>query len=370
MIEVLRFWLVIQLFALAALPLAWRLFGALPSRGYALAKPLGLLLVTYVLWMGGSLGLLRNSAGGILASLALVAAASLWLGRTGLRRPAEALDRNSDASDTADRSPFTARLSSEPASQGHRSPLTAWLRANWRMILLTEVFFLAAMALWAFVRSYSPEITTAGGEKWMELTFLNGILRSERFPPLDPWLAGFAISYYYFGYVMLAALTQLSGLAPSVAFNVGLGLLVCADHGRRLRRRLRHGRCAAGPYQFTRRCGVPIYRLPLAAPRPRRPAWRAFRGLAGQPGRLPGVDAGHRAGFAGLLALAGHQGPQLPGRPWLHRAPIANCPQATGLAAGALLLVVARQSRPQRSRPGRQRHGGDRRVPLLQLSAG
>jgi YYY domain-containing protein len=222
MIEVLRFWLVIQLFALAALPLAWRLFGALPSRGYALAKPLGLLLVTYVLWMGGSLGLLRNSAGGILASLALVAAASLWLGRTGLRRPAEALDRNSDASDTADRSPFTARLSSEPASQGHGSPLTAWLRANWRMILLTEVFFLAAMALWAFVRSYSPEITTAGGEKWMELTFLNGILRSERFPPLDPWLAGFAISYYYFGYVMLAALTQLSGLAPSVAFNVGL----------------------------------------------------------------------------------------------------------------------------------------------------
>jgi YYY domain-containing protein len=222
MIEVLRFWLVIQLFALAALPLAWRLFGALPSRGYALAKPLGLLLVTYVLWMGGSLGLLRNSAGGILASLALVAAASLWLGRIGLRRPAEALDRNSDVSDTADRSPFTARLSSEPASQGHRSPLTAWLRANWRMILLTEVLFLAAMALWAFVRSYSPEITTAGGEKWMELTFLNGILRSERFPPLDPWLAGFAISYYYFGYVMLAALTQLSGLAPSVAFNVGL----------------------------------------------------------------------------------------------------------------------------------------------------
>jgi YYY domain-containing protein len=216
MIEVLRFWLVIQLFALAALPLAWRLFGALPSRGYALAKPLGLLLVTYVLWMGGSLGLLRNSVGGVLASLLLVAAVSLWLGRGGLRRVASAPDHGSgasqDASDQAGRSPIT----------DYRSPLLAWLRANWRLILLTEVLFLAAMALWALVRSYSPEITTAGGEKWMELTFLNGILRSERFPPLDPWLAGFAISYYYFGYVMLAALTQLSGLAPSVAFNVGL----------------------------------------------------------------------------------------------------------------------------------------------------
>ena len=79
-----------------------------------------------------------------------------------------------------------------------------------------------ALGFWAFVRSYSPEITTAGGEKFMELTFLNGILRSDRFPPLDPWLSGYAISYYYFGYIMLAALTQFSGLAPSVAFNVGL----------------------------------------------------------------------------------------------------------------------------------------------------
>ena len=79
-----------------------------------------------------------------------------------------------------------------------------------------------ALVFWAFVRSYSPEITTAGGEKFMELAFLNGILRSDRFPPLDPWLSGYAISYYYFGYIMLAALTQLSGLAPSVAFNVGL----------------------------------------------------------------------------------------------------------------------------------------------------
>jgi YYY domain-containing protein len=213
MIEVLRFWLVIQLFTLAALPLAWRLFGALPSRGYALAKPLGLLLVTYVLWMGGSLGLLRNSVGGVLASLVLVAVASLWLGRDGLR---------------------SAGVQDDPEGGG-TPPLLAWLRGNWRLVLVTEVLFLAAMALWAAVRSYSPEITTAGGEKWMELTFLNGILRSESFPPLDPWLAGFAISYYYFGYVMLAALTQLSGLAPSVAFNVGLatwfGLTMVAAFG-------------------------------------------------------------------------------------------------------------------------------------------
>lgn len=54
----------------------------------------------------------------------------------------------------------------------------------------------------------------------MELAFLNGILRSETFPPLDPWLSGFAISYYYFGFVMMSVITQLTGTVSGVAFNL------------------------------------------------------------------------------------------------------------------------------------------------------
>ncbi|MFZ2360756.1 MAG: DUF2298 domain-containing protein [Anaerolineae bacterium] len=315
MTEVLRFWLVIQLFTLAVLPLAWRLFGALPSRGYALAKPLGLLLVTYVLWMGSSLGLLRNSVGGVLASLALVAAVSLWLGRAGLRRP-------------VDGSPFT----------GHRAPLLAWLRDHWRLVLLTEILFLAAMALWAAVRSYSPEITTAGGEKWMELTFLNGILRSESFPPLDPWLAGFGISYYYFGYVMLATLTQLSGLAPAVAFNVGLatwfGLTVVAafgvayDMAAALLARAANQPIPPGRFPVTKSPNPQISRSPLAY-------------VGGLLGALFVALLGNLAGF--LESMQGIGLGSLAFWRWLDikdlnclggpgfTEPIANCPQVTGL---------------------------------------
>jgi YYY domain-containing protein len=151
------------------------------------------LLVTYLLWMGASLGWLGNGVGGIVTCLVVVTAVSGWLGRGGLLRDA-----------------------------GGTRPLLTWLLAKRRLIVITELLFLVALAGWALVRSYSPEITTAGGEKFMELAFLNGILRSPHFPPLDPWLSGFAISYYYFGYVMLAVLTRLSGLMPSVAFNVGL----------------------------------------------------------------------------------------------------------------------------------------------------
>jgi YYY domain-containing protein len=64
-----------------------------------------------------------------------------------------------------------------------------------------------------------------GGEKFMEIAFQNAVLRSEHFPPLDPWLSGFAISYYYFGYVMMALLTRLSGAVPGVGFDLYDALL-------------------------------------------------------------------------------------------------------------------------------------------------
>ena len=193
MLATLSWWLVLQLFALAALPLAWRLFARLPSRGYPLAKALGLLLLSYLLWLGATLHVLPNSFGGAVLALLLVAGVSWWLGRDGWRR---------DAS-------------------GAR-PLAAWLRTNRWLVLTTELLFLVVLAAWAAFRAYNPDI--AGTEKPMEFAFINGILRSPLFPPQDPWLSGYGISYYYFGYVMLAALVNLTSVDPAVAFNLGVAL--------------------------------------------------------------------------------------------------------------------------------------------------
>jgi uncharacterized membrane protein len=83
-----------------------------------------------------------------------------------------------------------------------------------------------AFILWAVLRAYATfKIDTAGGEKFMEIAFLNAILRSVHFPPLDPWLSGFSISYYYFGYVMMAVMTRLSGAPSGVAFDLYDALL-------------------------------------------------------------------------------------------------------------------------------------------------
>lgn len=194
MLSILSWWAIAQLFGLAALPIAWRLFQRLPGRGYAFAKPLGLLLVAYVLWLGASFRLLPNTAGGILASLALVGSVSWWWGRDVLR---------------------------------NGTALT-WLRDNRRTVVTAELLFASVFIGWAVFRAYNPDI--AGTEKPMEFAFLNGVLRSRFFPPQDPWLSGYAISYYYFGYVMLGVLVKLSGVLPEVGFNLGLALwygLVC-----------------------------------------------------------------------------------------------------------------------------------------------
>lgn len=198
MIIVVAWWFWLQVMGLAALPLTHRFFARLPGRGYAFARPLGLLLSCYVLWLGGSLGLLRNSTGGALLAIGLVAAVSLVVYHRGRR-----------------------------GTEGQDDPgLLAWLRANPRLVVAVELLFAGALAFWSVLRAYSPELMTAGGEKFMEIMYLNSIGRSEYFPPHDAWLAGYGISYYYFGYIMMATLTRLAGFAAHLTFNVGLASLL------------------------------------------------------------------------------------------------------------------------------------------------
>ncbi len=172
-------------------PLAFRLLPGLPDRGYTISRALGLLLVGYVFWLLCSLGFLRNTAGGILLAVVITGGAALW-----------------------------AYFS----QTGNLSEIKTWLKEQRRMVITAETLFLLAFVIWTVVRSLNPAIE--GTEKPMELAFLNGINRSSTFPPRDPWLAGYAISYYYFGYVIVAMVAKLTGTIPSVAFNLGGALLV------------------------------------------------------------------------------------------------------------------------------------------------
>ncbi|GAB4527916.1 MAG: DUF2298 domain-containing protein [Anaerolineales bacterium] len=184
MLSALLWYLLLTLLSWLTFPLAYRLLPGLRDRGYALSRTLGLLLWGYVFWLLASLGVLYNTPGGVWAGLVGLAVLSVLIGH--------------------------ARWGA----------LRAWLREHAGMVLITEVLFALAFAFMTVVRAAVPEIL--GTEKPMELAFINAILHSPTFPPHDPWLSGYAISYYYFGYVLVAMLAQVTHTAAPVAFNLGL----------------------------------------------------------------------------------------------------------------------------------------------------
>ncbi len=201
MLDFLSWYLTLTLIGLLTFPLTYRLFPALADRGYSLARTAGLLIWAYAFWIMGSLGLSQNDAGGILLGLLALAGLSAWA----------LLDCGRKTEDS--------QLSAVP---GLRSTVE-WLKANWRTALTVEILFLAAFGFMAFVRANNPEIVAT--EKPMELAFINAILRSPTFPPNDPWLSGYSISYYHFGYIMAAMLAKLTATPGSVAFNLMLSLV-------------------------------------------------------------------------------------------------------------------------------------------------
>jgi uncharacterized membrane protein len=184
--DVFIWWLISTLMGALALPIAWRIFGRLEDRGYGFARALGLLLAGYLFWMGATLRIFQPSLGGAVIAVLALLGLSAWIGRSTWR---DVLD---------------------------------WLKEHRSTVLIMETLFLLAFSVWAFVRANNPEIW--GTEKPMELAFLNAILQSDSFPPSDPWLSGYAISYYYFGYILMALLTRLTGVASGVAFNLANSL--------------------------------------------------------------------------------------------------------------------------------------------------
>ena len=177
-------WLWLTLAGAAILPLILRYLSALPDRGYTLARALGLLVATWLYWLLGSYGFLDNSVGSIILTWLLVMAGSLALY-------------------------FRARDS---------GLFSRWWRENRSLVVVAELLFAVLFLGWALYRAHQNDLV--GTEKPMELAFLSATQRSAGFPPNDPWMSGYAISYYYMGYIMSSALSTLSGIGGTMGFNL------------------------------------------------------------------------------------------------------------------------------------------------------
>ena len=185
MIGVSLLWLLIlELFGILAFPIAYRAFSKMPDRGWAFSKPLGLLFVGFATWVLGLTHTIPNSRSSVLLALAIVAIVS-WV-----------------------------------ASRSSRDEIIAFVRKNASTVFTAELLFIAAFLGMTLFRA---SVTSIGAtEQPMDFMFLNAVTTSTYYPPVDPWLSGHTISYYYFGYLMLGAVTMLSGIATPIAYNLGL----------------------------------------------------------------------------------------------------------------------------------------------------
>ncbi len=184
-------WLAIEILGLLVFPLVFLALPGLRDRGWGLSKAVGVLALSYVVWLPASLGVWPYERLTVWLTAIILAIAG---GLVGWRR---------------------------------RADLLAFWRQRRRLLIATEIITLAAFLVFVAIRSADPDLWNIyrGGEKPMELAFLNGILRSRSLPPLDPWFAGGYINYYYFGQFLIATLIQLTGVVPTTAFNLAIPML-------------------------------------------------------------------------------------------------------------------------------------------------
>jgi YYY domain-containing protein len=178
--NILAWILAVEILGLAVLP-ALRAFFGNRRDAALLSRPIGLALTGWLAWAVAVATPLGFTRAGILLSVLLLAGISFF----GMRREGPAAR------------PFWG-------AEENRGALFFWVPA----------------AVFLVVRAAAPEIL--GAEKFMDLAFFNSLTRFPDMPPLDPWMSGRTINYYYWGYLLVATVAKGAAVSPFVAYNLAL----------------------------------------------------------------------------------------------------------------------------------------------------
>jgi YYY domain-containing protein len=183
--SVIFWYLAVMILGWVVYPLVRRVFSGFSDGGYPLTRILGLLLLSYLVWLAGSFRVpftrltITTVFAGLLAVNGLIA--------------------------FHDRVDLFKELSSRK-----------------KYYLMIEGLFLAFFIIDLSIRIGNPDLwhPWKGGEKPMDFSYFNAVLKSTSFPPYDPWYAGGYLNYYYYGFVLVGVLVKWLGIVPAVAYNL------------------------------------------------------------------------------------------------------------------------------------------------------
>ncbi|RLE21425.1 MAG: hypothetical protein DRJ65_16065 [Acidobacteria bacterium] len=188
---VFLWYLMVAAVGVVSFPLVRLALPGLPDRGWALSRIAGLLTIAYLVWLLGSLqiAVTRTTITAVVAALAVASAVAGWR---------------------------------------HRDQLASWWRDNRRYLIYVETVFAVLFLIGILVRFGNPDLwhPHMGGEKPMDFSYFNAVLKSTTFPPYDPWFAGGYLNYYYWGFVLVGVPVKWLGIVPAVAYNLILPTLL------------------------------------------------------------------------------------------------------------------------------------------------
>ncbi len=182
--DILLWILAVEVLGLACLPLL-RAFFENRRDAALLSRPVGLALVAYLGWAFSLSKTFGFDRGTLLLALVLIGVASYLVRRAARRAGAPA-------------APFWGKEETSAA-----------------------LFFWIPTAVFVLIRAAVPEVL--GAEKFMDLAFFNSLTRFGAMPPTDPWMAGLTINYYYWGYLLAAALAKIAAVPTFVSYNLAVG---------------------------------------------------------------------------------------------------------------------------------------------------
>ena len=183
LIYILKWWFLIFLIGNSFLPLTSKIFKSFIDKGYIFSKILGILFVSYAIFIFSFLHLLKFSQINSIAVWILLAIISFY---------------------------FIRKQKLE-------------LKQNLKLFITEEFIFFVCLLAWSVVKGFQPDIHDL--EKFMDFGFLNSILRTDYFPPRDMWLTPFSINYYYFGHLFTGVLTKISSIPSFISFNLMLATI-------------------------------------------------------------------------------------------------------------------------------------------------
>jgi YYY domain-containing protein len=187
---VIVWYLSVGILGLLVYPLLRVTLPGLPDHGYPLARTAGMLILAYLAWLAGSVNIPFTRLT-ISVVILLMAVGGAYL------------------------------------AYRQRDELRVEWRSRRTYFLIIEGLVLAFFLLFLFIRLGNSDLwhPWKGGEKPMDFSYFNAVLKSTTFPPYDPWYAGGTMNYYYWGYVFVGVLVKWLGIVPSFAYNLILPTL-------------------------------------------------------------------------------------------------------------------------------------------------